>query len=244
LPGCRAGDSFRKHVSDDKKTTLKKRRRRQQILKKQEGGGEKLHHLWSRACIVTVFASLAVAGCSGMGDTTLGGRPLIYKNAPSDEVVMKAGIPTRVDPNEPPPRRQENVAAARASGYSQPQASARALEPELQTRYTQAARYGDLLFLSGQIANDLRSGDFDTKQDIEAQTRRSLDNVRAILEANRLTMANIVSTTVYITNISRLAAVDAVYHDYFRGSPPARTVVEVSNLPRGALVEITAVAGR
>jgi len=57
-------------------------------------------------------------------------------------------------------------------------------------------------------------------------------------------MANIVSTTVYLTNISRLSPMDAAYHEYFRGNPPARTVVEVSNLPRGALVEISVVAGR
>ena len=209
-----------------------------------------MHVFWRlRALSGIVCASLA-AGCSGLGDTTMGGRPLVYKNAPADEVEMKAGIPRKVDPNaEPPvrpssapqpaPRRNEAVATAQPSRS----AAAPALG-DFAARYTQASRYGDLLFVSGQIANDLRNGNFDNGQDIEAQTRRSLENVQAVLEANRLTMANIVSTTVYITNISRLSAMDAVYHDYFRGNPPARTVVEVSNLPRGALVEISVVAGR
>lgn len=204
-----------------------------------------------------VCASLA-AGCSGLGETTMGGRPLVYKNAPAEEVEVKAGIPRKVDPAEAPapraaaasrptptpapqsqPRRGEAVAQSQAAG----RAAAPALG-EFAARYTQASRYGDLLFVSGQIANDLATGAFDSTQDIDAQTRHALENVRAVLEANRLTMANVVSVTVYITNISRLSAMDAAYHEYFRGNPPARTVVEASNLPRGALVEISVVAGR
>jgi 2-iminobutanoate/2-iminopropanoate deaminase len=182
----------------------------------------------------------------------MGGRPLIYKNKPADEVEIRAGIPRKVDPNEeaaaparpaPAPSPQAAPRRAESLAHAQPAPSAPALG-EFAARYTQASRYGDLLFVSGQIANDLRTGDFDSGQGIEAQTRRALENVQAVLEANRLTMANIVSTTVYITNISRLSAMDAVYHDYFRGNPPARTVVEVSNLPRGALVELSVVAGR
>ena len=196
-----------------------------------------------------VCASLA-AGCSGMGDTTLGGRPLIYKNKPADEVEIKAGVPRKVDPSEeaaapvrPAPASASRRADSVAHAPRAPSAGVPALG-DFAGRYTQASRYGDLLFVSGQIGNDLRSGNFDSAQDIEAQTRRALENVRAILEANGLTMANIVSTTVYLTNISRLSPMDAAYHEYFRGNPPARTVVEVSNLPRGALVEISVVAGR
>jgi 2-iminobutanoate/2-iminopropanoate deaminase len=111
-------------------------------------------------------------------------------------------------------------------------------------RYTQATRYGDMLFVSGQIALDARTGDFDMKQNVETQTRRALENVRAVLEANRLTMANVVSATVYLAKISHLSAMDGVYHDFFKGTPPSRTVVEVSNLPRGALVEVSVIAGR
>jgi 2-iminobutanoate/2-iminopropanoate deaminase len=111
-------------------------------------------------------------------------------------------------------------------------------------RYTQATRYGDLLFVSGQIALDLRNGAFDSRQDVAAQTRAALENIRAILESHRLTMANVVSTTVYLSKISDLPAMDAAYREFFRGTPPARSVVEVSNLPRGALVEISVIAGR
>jgi 2-iminobutanoate/2-iminopropanoate deaminase len=216
--------------------------------------GEALHVLWRwRALSSLICASLA-AGCSGMGDTTVGGRPIVYKNAPGDEVEVKAGIVRKADTAEAPapapapvPRAAPQAAPKRdtvAAAAPSTRAPAATLDADVGSRYTQAARYGDMLFLSGQIANDMRTGAFDDKQDIEAQTRHALDNVRAILEANRLTMANIVQVTVYITNISRLSGMDNAYHEYFRGNPPARTVVEVSNLPRGALVEITVVAGR
>ena len=110
--------------------------------------------------------------------------------------------------------------------------------------YPQAARYGDLLFISGQIPIDPRTlqGDMDAK--IEEQTRVAMENLRAVLEANRLTMANVVSTTVYLKNINDLAGMDTVYVRYFKTALPARSVVEVARLPRGALVEISAVAGR
>ncbi|MGH7488711.1 MAG: RidA family protein, partial [bacterium] len=107
-----------------------------------------------------------------------------------------------------------------------------------------ATRYGDLLFVSGQIAIDPRSGAFEAARPVELQTRQVLENIRTVLESNRLTMANVVATTVYLSKISAFSAMDEVYHDFFKGTPPARTVVEVSNLPRGALVEISAIAGR
>ena len=205
----------------------------------------------SRAIIGIVLSTL-LAACSGLGDTSVGGRPLIYKNAPADEVETKAGIVRKADASEPAarpaapqpaPRRESApvIAQAQPAARSGPAAPP---EGEFAARYTQASRYGDLLFLSGQIGNDPRTGAFEATQDIETQTRRALENVRAILEANRLTTANIVSVTVYITNISRLSPMDAAYHEFFRGNPPARTVVEVANLPRGALVEFTVVAGR
>jgi len=220
-----------------------------------------LHHPGSRAAAIALsLAALAVPGCTGMGDATLGGRPLVYKNAPGDEVEVKAGIPHKKGeaeaerttavaraPSAAPapvqPQRQAPQAVAQAAPVARGPSES-VSDAEFINRYTQASRYGDLLFVSGQIGVDPRTGAFDPGQDIAMQTRQCLDNVRAILEANRLTMANVVSTTVYVTNISRLAAVDDVYHGYFRGTPPARTVVEVSNLPRGALVEITVVAGR
>src|SRR5882672_1510130 len=114
----------------------------------------------------------------------------------------------------------------------------------LDTRYTQATRYGDLLFLSGQIAIDLTTGAEIADRSIEAQTRKVMENVQRILEAHGLTLANVLSTQVYLRSINNLAPMDAAYRKFFKGAPPARTVVEVSNLPRGMEVQISAVAGK
>ena len=212
-----------------------------------------MHVGYGSRAIIGIVLSTLVAACSGMGQTSVGTRPLIYKNAPTDDVETKAGIVRKVDNSpepaarpvapQPAPRRESAPVIAQAQPAARPGPAA-APDGEFAARYTQASRYGDLLFLSGQIANDPRTGAFDSTQDIEAQTRRALENVRAVLEANRLTTANIVSVTAYTTSISRLAAMDAAYHEFFRSNPPARTVVEVANLPRGALVEFTVVAGR
>ncbi len=110
--------------------------------------------------------------------------------------------------------------------------------------YTQATRYGDMLFISGQIAMDLRSRSVAADAGIDEQARITLDNLRSVLEANGLTLANVVSTTVYLKNINDLPNVDAAYARAFKGTLPSRTVVEVSRLPRGVLLEISAVAGR
>lgn len=111
-------------------------------------------------------------------------------------------------------------------------------------RYTQATRYGDLLFMSGQIAIDQGGGAFDASQGIEAQTRQVMENILAILENNRLTMANVVYATVYLSRISNFSGMNSIYHGFFKGTPPARVVVEVAHLPRGALVEIAVIAGK
>jgi 2-iminobutanoate/2-iminopropanoate deaminase len=110
--------------------------------------------------------------------------------------------------------------------------------------YTQSTRYGDLLFISGQIPLDLRTNTLHDGPSIEEQTRVVMENIRLILESNRLTMANVVATTVYLRNVNDLRAMNSVYDGYFKGSPPARTVVEVNKLPRGVALQISAVAGR
>jgi 2-iminobutanoate/2-iminopropanoate deaminase len=110
--------------------------------------------------------------------------------------------------------------------------------------YTQATRYGDMLFVSGQIALDPRTGTLSADATIEGQTRQVMENVRSVLEANRLTMANVVSVTMYLSRINNLPAADRVYGTFFKGALPARSVVEVANLPRGALIEVSVVAGR
>ena len=109
--------------------------------------------------------------------------------------------------------------------------------------YTQATRYGDLLFVSGQIALDPRTNQF-VGDKIEDQTRQVMENIRLILENNRLTMANVVSVTVYMKDLAQFRGMDETYETFFRTALPARSVVEVARLPRGAMVEISVVAGR
>ncbi len=177
--------------------------------------------------------------------------------APAAPTPVREAAPVAVAPAPervaPPPERvapaPERVAPKPILAQASPAAPSSAPRSDLPStdlfnRYTQATRYGDLLFVSGQIAVDPRTGAFNGDQDIEAQTRQVLENIRAILESNRLTMANVVSTTVFLANISQFTAMDGAYHGYFKGTPPARTVVEVSHLPRGALVEISLIAGR
>jgi 2-iminobutanoate/2-iminopropanoate deaminase len=135
---------------------------------------------------------------------------------------------------------QASAPRAAAGGASASAAAA----GDLFNRYTQATGYGDLLFVSGQIAIDQASGAFDPSQSIEVQTHQVLENIRLILESHQLTMANVVYATVYLSNISHFTSMDAVYHGFFKGTPPARAVVEAGHLPRGALVEIAVIAGR
>jgi 2-iminobutanoate/2-iminopropanoate deaminase len=216
--------------------------------------------------IVVGLAASSLGGC-GLEGASAGGRPFVYKQGPGDPpstIEEKAGVVAKREtppaapvsapaPSAaaPPPRAATpqgerlfgpapSVAAATSAA---PAASAGSVAADATGGYTQATRYGDLLFLSGQIALD-RTGNFPAGQNIEAQTRQAMENVRAILENNRLTMANIVAVTIYLTAVNDLAAVDRVYHGFFKGTPPARSVVEVSHLPRGALIEVSVVAGR
>jgi 2-iminobutanoate/2-iminopropanoate deaminase len=110
--------------------------------------------------------------------------------------------------------------------------------------YVQARRYGDLLFLSGQIATDAQSNELPAGLTAGQQTDIVMQKIAAILASHRLTLANVVQTTVYLASINDLSEMNAAYERHFRGELPARTVVEVANLPRGARVQIAVVAGR
>ena len=104
--------------------------------------------------------------------------------------------------------------------------------------YSQAIDCGSLLITSGQIPIDPATGNL-VEGDITAQTRQSLTNVKAILEAAGLTMDNVAKTTVFLAHISDFAAMNAVYAEFFtEGNYPARSAVEVGALPKGALEEI------
>jgi len=107
--------------------------------------------------------------------------------------------------------------------------------------YVQGVRANGLVFVSGQIPLDPATGKL-VEGSIGEQTRRALENVRAILEAGGSGLASVVRTTVYLTDMAHFAAMNEVYAGYFVGSPPARSTVAVAGLPRGALVEIDAIA--
>lgn len=109
--------------------------------------------------------------------------------------------------------------------------------------YSQAVKTGNLVFVSGQLPIDPATGAF-AGQDIASQTRQSLKNVSAILEAAGYTCADVVKSTVLLADIADFAAMNAVYAEFFRENCPARAAFAVKDLPKGALVEIEVVAGR
>lgn len=107
--------------------------------------------------------------------------------------------------------------------------------------YSQAVKAGNLVFVSGQLPIDPKTGEF-AGDNIKAQTNQSLLNIKAILESEGMCMADIVKTTVLLDNIADFAAMNEVYAEFFAEVPPARAAFEVAKLPRAALVEIEAVA--
>ena len=108
--------------------------------------------------------------------------------------------------------------------------------------YSQAIKVGNLLYTSGQIPIDPATGVF-VEGGIREQTRQSLLNVKAILEAAGLTMSDVVKTTVFMADMNDFADMNAVYAEFFAEPYPARSAVAVKTLPKGALVEIEVIAG-
>jgi 2-iminobutanoate/2-iminopropanoate deaminase len=109
--------------------------------------------------------------------------------------------------------------------------------------YSQAVRAGGFVFVSGQIPLDPADGAL-VAGGVAAQTERALLNLRAVLEAAGSDLARVVKTTVYLTDLGRFGEMNEVYARFFPGEPPARATVQVAALPRGADVEIDAVALR
>ena len=107
--------------------------------------------------------------------------------------------------------------------------------------YSQAIDLGNLVITSGQLPIDPATGAF--PEGIQAQTKQSLTNVKAILEAAGLSMDSVVKTTVFLSDMSNFGAMNEVYATFFtEGSYPARSAVEVARLPKDALVEIEVIA--
>jgi len=107
--------------------------------------------------------------------------------------------------------------------------------------YNHAVRVGDMLFCAGQIPIDPADGCLVTG-DVKAQTERVLQNVKTILDDQGLTFANVVKSTVFLTDLADFVQMNDVYAKYFTENYPARSAVQVSGLPKGAKVEIEVVA--
>jgi 2-iminobutanoate/2-iminopropanoate deaminase len=116
-----------------------------------------------------------------------------------------------------------------------------AKSPSAAGPYNHAVRTGDLLFCAGQIPILPESGHL-IAGDIRAQTEQVLENVKTILEDQKLSFANIVKTTVFLVNLADFPAMNEVYAKYFTTDFPARSTVQVVALPRGASVEIEVIA--
>jgi 2-iminobutanoate/2-iminopropanoate deaminase len=188
-----------------------------------------------------VVLAAAVAGCAGtpkkggfpwwpQGSGSASQDMLSTANAEPSGTSQASGLPS-AHADESPQATTRAVAAPSAS------------PPPAPAGHTDAVRYGDLLFVSGQIADDPASLAI-VGSDIRTQVRTAMDNVARILESHGMAMSNVLSVTLYIQDLDELPKADAVYASYFRRSLPARSVVRVDGLPKGSLVEISVIAGR
>jgi len=109
--------------------------------------------------------------------------------------------------------------------------------------YSQAVIAGGFVFTAGMLALDPQTGDV-MGDDVGAQTRQALSNVQGILEAAGSSLDRVVKTTVFLRDIRDFPQMNAVYAEFFPADPPARSTVEVGPLPKGALIEIDAIALR
>ena len=113
--------------------------------------------------------------------------------------------------------------------------------PEAIGPYSQAIRVGDFLYTSGQISLDPKTMEMITGN-IELETEKVLQNIEAILSAEGLNFGHVIKTTVYLTDLSEFARMNQVYEKFFSNTKPARACVQVAALPKGAKVEIDAIA--
>jgi 2-iminobutanoate/2-iminopropanoate deaminase len=109
--------------------------------------------------------------------------------------------------------------------------------------YSQAVQFGNLLFVSGQIAIDPKTGSL-IEGNIEVQTKQVLTNLRAIIEASGMTLDHVLKCSCFLKNMEDFANFNSIYNSFFAESLPARETVEVSRLPKDVLVEISAICGQ
>ncbi len=108
--------------------------------------------------------------------------------------------------------------------------------------YSQAIRFGNLLFVSGQVPIDPATGDL-AAGDIEAQTRQVMENLKAVVAAAGMSLADALKATCFLKDMGEFARFNAVYGTYFGDTPPARETVEVARLPRDVRVEVSLICG-
>jgi 2-iminobutanoate/2-iminopropanoate deaminase len=108
--------------------------------------------------------------------------------------------------------------------------------------YSQAIRSGDAVYCSGQIGIDPVSGEL--LDGVEAQAERALRNLQSVLDAAGLGFDDVVKTTIFLADVGDFAAVNAIYARFMADPPPARSTIGVAALPKGALIEIEAIAQR
>jgi 2-iminobutanoate/2-iminopropanoate deaminase len=107
--------------------------------------------------------------------------------------------------------------------------------------YSQAIQAGNMIFLSGQIPIHPKTGEL-TGGDIRQQTQQVLENIKGLLESQRLGMEDVIKVTIFLKDMGNFNQVNEVYAAYFSSSPPARSTVEVAKLPRNVEIEIEAIA--
>ncbi|MEW9678409.1 RidA family protein [Pseudomonas sp. TE50-2] len=112
--------------------------------------------------------------------------------------------------------------------------------PEAIGPYSQGIQVDSWIFVSGQLPIDPISGQI--PEDIRSQVQQSLENVKAVLLAAGSSLDRVVKTTLFLASMENFPVVNAVYADYFQGARPARSTVEVSRLPKDALIEIEVIA--
>jgi len=109
--------------------------------------------------------------------------------------------------------------------------------------YNQAVQFGNMLFVSGQIALDAASGEL-IQGDIQAETKKVMENLEAILAEAGMDFSNVLKSTIFLMDMGQFAQVNEVYGGYFGENAPARETVQVAGLPKGVKVEISVVAAK
>jgi len=108
--------------------------------------------------------------------------------------------------------------------------------------YSQAVMYGNMLYLSGQIAIDPKTSEL-VSGEIEVETKQVMENIKATLAAADMDMSNIIKTSIFILDMGLFSRINAVYGEYFDSDFPARETVAVKTLPKNVNIEISVIAG-